>query len=40
MGFHNDRRTGGNMPANDRLEGNLFHIVNIFFTFALKRARD
>ena len=40
MGFHNDRRTGGNMPANDRLEVICSILLIYFFTFALKQARD
>ena len=35
MGFHNDRRTGGKMPANDRREALCF-ISLIYFAFVAK----
>ncbi len=40
MGFHNDRRTGGNMPANDRQKVICFIIVDISLHLPYKQARD
>ncbi len=38
MGFHNDRRTGGNMPANDRLEV-ICSILLIYFYICFKAGK-
>ena len=39
MGFHNDRRADGKMPANDRLEV-LFFISLIFFCICFKKRQE
>ena len=36
MGFHNDQRAGGKMPAIDRLEINCFISLIYFFAFVSK----